>query len=309
MSRNSKGKSNQKNSGLHPRNSHRNPYDFDALCKTYPNLERFVQASPRGGKTIDFSNSKAVVALNSALLKRFYKIRDWSLPAGNLCPPVPGRVDYIHYLNDLLDESKEGHRVLDIGTGANLIYPLLGASVYQWNVVASDIDASALENAAEILQKNPQLTDLITLRQQADPKKVFHGLIRPDEFFHAVLCNPPFHRSVKEAAEAAESKRSQLLKARSGGAVVSSEAASKKRNFGGRHHELWCEGGELGFIHTMIKESCDFSKQVGWFTSLVSKKDHLTDVLDKLNQYGVRDTKVIKMQQGQKHSRFVAWRF
>ena len=79
-------------------------------------------------------------------------------------------------------------------------------------------------------------------------------------------------------------------------------------NFGGESNELWCNGGEALFLKRMIKESADFKTQVGWFTSLISKKESLSKIykqLDKLKAI----YKVIPMSQGNKKSRFIAWKF
>ncbi len=80
-------------------------------------------------------------------------------------------------------------------------------------------------------------------------------------------------------------------------------------NFGGQKAELWCEGGELAFIRQMIKESRQFQEQVLWFTCLVSKKDHLSALKLSLKKAKVSQLKVVKMAQGQKISRFIAWSF
>ncbi|MEE6801750.1 RlmF-related methyltransferase, partial [Escherichia coli O8:H10] len=114
--------------GLHPRNRHRSRYDLDALCIDEPNLRGFIIATPAGEPTVNFADPEAVKALNKALLAHFYGVKHWDIPDGFLCPPVPGRADYIHHLADLLAEtSVDGAiprqtSVLDIGTGANCIY-------------------------------------------------------------------------------------------------------------------------------------------------------------------------------------------
>ena len=119
-------------SGLHPRNRHQAPYDFDALCQRTPELQPFVFVNEHGTQTLDFADPTAVKALNKALLALHYGIAHWDLPVGYLCPPIPGRVDYLHRVADLLAESAgkvptgKSVRVLDIGVGANCIYPLLG---------------------------------------------------------------------------------------------------------------------------------------------------------------------------------------
>ena len=68
------------------------------------------------------------------------------IPDAQLCPTVPNRLNYIHWIEDLLScgiisKSKDGPdgrvKGFDIGTGANCIYPLLGASLMGWSFVAS----------------------------------------------------------------------------------------------------------------------------------------------------------------------------
>jgi len=46
-----------------------------------------------------------VKVLNTALLFKYYNIQSWNFPDDNLCPPISGKVDYIHHLADLLKTS------------------------------------------------------------------------------------------------------------------------------------------------------------------------------------------------------------
>src|SRR5210317_1788860 len=93
-----------------------------------------------------------------------YKLSVWDFPDENLCPPIPGRLDYIHHLADLLSNEKK-IKILDIGTGATCIYPLLGVSEYNWDYVATDIDLDSLDTAQDIIDDN-SLHHKIELRQQ-----------------------------------------------------------------------------------------------------------------------------------------------
>ncbi len=133
-------KDNSEKNNLHPRNLHRNRYDFELLISNCPELKQYIGINKHQIETIDFSNPKAVKVLNKALLKTYYHIDFWSIPANYLCPPIPGRADYIHYIADLLAASNNGTIPtessilgLDIGTGANLIYPILGNAIYNWS--------------------------------------------------------------------------------------------------------------------------------------------------------------------------------
>lgn len=289
---------------LHPRNAHHGKYDFSALIKTTPSLAPFVTAKADGELSINFADTAAVLALNQALLAHYYRVKFWQVPTGYLCPPVPGRADYVHNLADLLtakgQQIPRGKNItlLDIGTGANLIYPIIATACYGWQVIASDIDAVAVKAASAIVASNPGLIGKVRIVQQRN-NAIFHGVIGKDQYIHLTMCNPPFYASAVEAQAASERKWLNLGKS----------GQSGQRNFAGQQHELWCDGGELAFISQMIEESQHYQQQVGWFSCLVSQQKHMP-LLKKLLQCleGVQH-RVIPMQQGQKQSRILAWRF
>lgn len=268
-----------------------------------------MKKNPKGETTIDFSDSKAVLHLNKALLAHYYKIAHWQIPEGYLCPPIPGRADYIHYIAELLTSTDHPAipngkkiQVLDIGTGANCIYPIIGSQSYGWRFVATDIDPVAVNVAQVIVQSNPCLRNLIELRVQENPDAVFKGIINPSDRFELTMCNPPFHASPAEAKAANQRKRSNLNQgkaARSDGPL----------NFGGQNAELWCADGEIGFLSRMAKESVDYSRQVYYFTSLVSKRENVQPLKKLLSRLGAKKIDVINMSQGQKVSRLLVWSF
>lgn len=287
---------------LHPRNQHREGYDFARLVAQSPELAAFAITNPLGQTTIDFQNVLAVRMLNRALLKTYYNINFWDIPPNYLCPPIPGRVDYIHYLADLLAESNNQEiprgrnvKVLDIGTGASLVYPLIGQSEYGWHFTGVDIDPIAIKSAQQICQFNKLK---ITLRHQNNRENIFKGVIEPRDAFHVTMCNPPFHSSIEQADKGTQRKWANLGKGH-----------SQKLNFGGQNAELWCPGGEIKFIASMVEQSMEFAEQCLWFTSLVSKKDNLQPLSRILEKAKVANFKVIEMAQGQKASRFVAWTY
>ena len=292
---------------LHPRNLHRSRYDFPELIKSSPALQAFVFTNPYGDETIDFAQPEAVKALNAALLKHFYHIEYWDIPEHYLCPPIPGRADYIHYLADLLASVNnqvipKGNsiKILDIGVGANCIYPIIGHQSYGWKFVGSDIDKRALTAAGNIAAMNTPLKKDLSFRLQNASAYIFKGIIKPGELFDLTMCNPPFHSSAAEAQEGSQRKVRNLGKQRSREVVL---------NFGGQHSELWCRGGEVEFIRTMIRESAGVGSQCMWFTSLVSKSAHLPMIYNALESAEASQVKTIEMAQGQKVSRFVAWSF
>jgi 23S rRNA (adenine1618-N6)-methyltransferase len=188
-----------------------------------------------------------------------------------------------------------GVKVFDIGTGANVIYPLIGFAEYNWQFEGSDINPAALKCAQAIIDANKLK---IKLHLQRNPQNIFHGVIKPNQYFDITMCNPPFHADEQAATQGTERKWRNL-----------NQRPSNALNFGGNNNELWCEGGEKRFIKTMINESKDFADQVGWFTCLVSNKDNLFPLKKALKKLEPEEIKVVKMAQGQKQSRFLAWRF
>lgn len=307
---------------LHPRNLHRNGYDFELLVSQNPMLTDFVQMSAHNHKTIDFANPDAVKALNKALLKTYYEVAIWDIPAQYLCPSVPSRADYIHHLADILATGNDGEiprgkavRVLDIGVGANCIYPIIGTKSYGWTFVGSDIDPVSVRIAAQIAKSNPILKNTVTIRHQPNANDIFVGVLqeiatrKPEtglqyklEKFDICMCNPPFHASIAQATEATVRKLKNLGK-------TATHPSKPTQNFGGQTTELACDGGEASFIWRMITQSAKIPNVCGWFTTLVSKKEHLPNIYKALDKAAATEVRTISMQQGQKKSRIVAWTF
>ena len=272
--------------------------------KSCPELAAFVMKTPRGESSVDFANPAAVQTLNRALLKTFYGISHWEIPPGYLSPPIPGRADYVHRLAELLRSAKGEYprgasvRVLDVGVGANCIYPIIGRAEYGWSFVGSDVDPVALASAKKIVDSNPTLTGAVELRLQASPEKILEGIIRPDDVFDALICNPPFHASLADAEAGSRRKWKNL-----------GHGDTAKKNFGGQGRELWFPGGEGAFVRRMIGEGAELRTNVRWFTALISKEESLPEIERAMKKAAVTDRRTMAMEQGQKKSRIVAWTF
>jgi len=299
-----KGKKQAEKAKLHKRNPHSGKYNLELLCTQIPALRNFITKNFKGEDSINFADAQAVLLLNKALLISQYELDDWFIPEGYLCPPIPGRADYIHHTSDLLGGSNFGQipkaRVLDIGVGANCIYPIIGSKAYDWSFVGSDIDQIALHNAQEIIASNKRLKGKIELRLQSNSSQILNGVIGKNEKFDLVMSNPPFHNSAEEASKSNQLKVSNLTK---------QQAEEKRLNFGGQSNELWCPGGEKRFISSLVNESKQLANQVFWFTSLVSKSAHLKSLENSLDFHKVEEVRVINMGQGNKSSRILAWTF
>ena len=139
---------------MHHKNRHIGGYDFELLTHNLPELTNYIVQTKFGGISIDFANPKAVKSLNKALLFTDYGITYWEIPEGYLCPPIPGRVDYLHHISELVPENQKDITCLDIGVGANCIYPIIGVKEFGWNFVGTDIDPKSIESAKKIVNQN-----------------------------------------------------------------------------------------------------------------------------------------------------------
>ena len=297
----------QSTSYKHPRNKHQNRYDIDSLVESLPQLLKCVIKSPSGEKTIDMSNQESVRLLNSALLLKYYNIKDWKFSYEFLTPPIPSRVEYVHYLADVIgyDYFTKNKNIsgMDIGCGSSCIYPLLFNAEYKIKMVGVDIDNNSLLNAKKILQSN-NLCDSIDLRLQPTPADIYnHHVIKNNEKFLFSMCNPPFYDSIDDAERASERKWKHLGK------------GSKKssRQFGGTSNELVCPGGDLGFVSKMIQQSLNYKNQILYFSALVSQEKHMSKLcqaLEAIRANGVYvEFSTIEFNPGQKKSRILVWSF
>ena len=292
---------------LHSRNKNRERYDLSGLTTSNPELKNYIIVNKFGVESVDFSNPLAVKLLNKALLNLYYGIKNWEFPDENLCPPIPGRADYIHHIADLLGESNFGTipigdkiTCLDIGLGASCIYPIIGVTEYGWKFIGSDIDPKSIASAQNIVNSNLSIKDKIECRLQKNPKDIFHGIIGKEDKIDLTICNPPFHSSIEDAQKGTRRKIKNL----SGEKVKSPEL-----NFAGISNELICDGGEYKFIQNMIRESEKFSKNCYWFSTLVSKQSNLKGIYKLLEKIEANQIKRIPMSTGNKSSRIVAWTF
>ena len=300
-------KSQEIKANLHSRNRNRERYDIRALMRVSPELEDYVKPNRYGQDSIDFSNPDAVKILNRALLNYYYGIKYWEFSDENLCPPIPGRADYIHHVADLLSEYNFGVipigdkiTCLDVGVGASCIYPIIGVSEYDWRFIGSDVDPRSIEFANTIVNNNLALKDQVECRLQKNHRDVFLGIIGEGDTIDLSICNPPFHSSVEELQKGLRRKVKNL---------TGKDAKSPESNFSGMSSELVCEGGEYQFIHNMITESRKFAKNCFLFSTLVSKQSNLKRVSKLLGASQAKQVRTKPMGTGNKSTRIVAWTF
>ncbi|OMO92825.1 Ribosomal RNA large subunit methyltransferase F-like protein [Corchorus olitorius] len=318
---------------IHPKNKYSdNPPDFALLASLYPSFKPFVFYSREGRPKIDWTDFNATRELTRVLLLHDHGL-DWWIPDGQLCPTVPNRSNYIHWIEDLLssdiipktNSNGDNVRGFDIGTGANCIYPLLGASLLGWSFVASDVTDVALEWAERNVKSNQHVSELIEIRKvkcsqnthtpevlnntestcseegEGLPSSSFHmpeskdkryhgppilvNVVRDGEKFDFCMCNPPFFESIEEAG------------------------LNPKTSCGGTHEEMVCPGGEKAFITCIIEDSAVLKQSFRWYTSMVGRKVNLKFLIAKLREVGVTIVKTTEFVQGQTCRWGLAWSF
>ncbi len=292
---------------LHPRNKNRERYDLSALTTVIPELKKYIVPNKYGVLSVDFSIPIAVKLLNKALLNHYYGIKYWEFPDQNLCPPIPGRADYLHHVADLLGKDNFGAipigdkiNCYDVGVGASCIYPIIGVTEYGWQFIGSDINPKSIASAQHIVNSNPSLKGNIECRLQSNPKNFFYDIVGKEDKIELMICNPPFHSSIEDAKKGTRRKIKNL---------TGKQVKTPELNFAGISNELITDGGEYNFIQNMIRESKKFSKNFYWFSTLVSKQSNVKGILKLLEIIEVTQIKTIPMGTGNKASRIIAWTF
>jgi 23S rRNA (adenine1618-N6)-methyltransferase len=290
---------------MHAQNPYVDRYDLKRLVKHNPELKTHIILNPSKEDTIDFSDSASVYELNRAMLLADFNLDRFELPMGYLIPPVPGRLEYLLHIREFLtnqfnSDQNTKLRGLDIGSGANGIYCILGAQYFNWNMVGSECDENAIKIAKANISPTKSLKNKIIIRHQENKSFLFKNVIQTGDQFDFTVCNPPFHTSKEDALKGSQKKLNNL------GREFDKEQVAL--NFEGQANELWCNGGEALFIKRLIKESILFKNQVKVFSTLVSKTNSLANI-DKQLKKAKANSYVIPMDLGNKKSRIVLWWF
>ncbi|KAI0889499.1 uncharacterized protein GGS22DRAFT_176810 [Annulohypoxylon maeteangense] len=272
--------------------------DFFLLGQRDPEFRTVLER----GSYLDFANPKSVMQLTKTLLKLDFGLLV-DLPTDRLCPPVPNRHNYILWLKDLIDSScplsldsnEPARKVtgLDVGTGASLIYPLLGCVQRpSWSFIATDVDSKSLAYA----RNNAQLNSM-SPRIRVVNRNITDCLIPLVEFglesIDFVMVNPPFYTSKTELEDLASQKSRPPNSACTGAPI-----------------EMVCAGGEVGFVRRIIDESLVLREKVQWYTAMLGKQSSLEVLISILKTHGVTNYAVNAFVQGKKTRRWaIGWSF
>ncbi len=197
---------------------------------------------------IDFKDAASVRALTTVLLKKDFNL-EVELPPDRLVPTLPLRLNYLLWLEDLLEliqpKKCEVHGI-DIGTGACSIYPILAAKKNQWKFTATEADEINYEYSCKTLSHN-DLEGYVTLLK-VNPESLLLGNINQEVDYDFTMCNPPFFDSDSLGPKSRTEKRPEPICPKAGGSASASEIAVK--------------GGEVVFVQKLIKESQDLKNNI-----------------------------------------------
>ncbi|KAA8546089.1 hypothetical protein F0562_020460 [Nyssa sinensis] len=328
---------------IHPRNKYSdNPPDFRLLATLYPSFEPFVFYSRDGRPKIDWTDFNATRELTRILLLHDHGL-NWWIPDGQLCPTVPNRSNYINWIEDLLSSDiiarthtdGDAVRGFDIGTGANCIYPLLGASLLGWSFVGSDVTNVALEWAERNVKNNPHISELIEIRKVENSVNTVYG----EESDNGQSVDRESIIDVRKTSTFKPEPSPSSLELHSGvnknyhgppilvGVVKDGErfdfcmcnppffetmeeaGLNPKTSCGGTLEEMVCPGGELAFISRIIEDSVQLKQSFRWYTSMVGRKSNLKILMSRLREVGVTIVKTTEFVQGQTCRWGLAWSF
>ncbi|KAK5868587.1 hypothetical protein PBY51_009587 [Eleginops maclovinus] len=282
------------NKSMHPRNRYKDkPPDFAYLAAKYPDFQQHVHTSLAGRPVVNFKEPEAVRALTCTLLKEDFGLTI-EIPLERLIPTVPLRLNYIHWVEDLIDGQKQPRRGIDIGTGASCIYPLLGATMNGWYFLATEVDDICFDYATKNVEQN-SLSDLIKVVKVPQKTLLMDALKEETEIvYDFCMCNPPFFANQLEAkgVNSRNSRRPPPSSVNTGGVT-----------------EIMAEGGELEFVKRIIHDSLQLKKRLRWYSCMLGKKCSLAPLKEELRKQGVPKVTHTEFCQGRTMRWALAWSF
>ncbi|XP_067866637.1 RNA N6-adenosine-methyltransferase mettl16 [Heterodontus francisci] len=285
------------NKSMHPRNRYKDqPPDFTYLASKYTEFQQHIHTSLTGKVSLNFKDPEAVRALTCTLLKEDFGLTI-DIPLERLIPTVPLRLNYIHWVEDLIGSGPDKTKLIrgiDIGTGASCIYPLLGATMNGWFFLATEVDDMCFNYAKKNVEQN-HLSDLIKVVKVPQKTLLMDALKEESEIvYDFCMCNPPFFANQLEA-KGVNSRNP-------------SRPPPSSVNTGGIT-EIMAEGGELEFVKRIIHDSLQLKKRLRWYSCMLGKKCSLAPLKEELRQQEVPKVTHTEFCQGRTMRWALAWSF
>ncbi|KYM95659.1 PREDICTED: methyltransferase-like protein 16 homolog [Cyphomyrmex costatus] len=276
---------------IHPRNKYKRPPDYKQLAILYPEFREIAMMDFTGRIRIDFKERRSLHVLTETLLKHDFDLHV-NIPADNLNPAIPLRLNYILWIEDLMTHSKlemENVTGIDIGTGAVCIYALLLAKIYKCQVIGTEVDKGSVEHAQKCIKSN-KLQNLIEITT-VNSDRIFKDVVQDSRVYDFSMCNPPFFENEDDGFE----KVVKVLPPRNAPT--------------GNDNELKTEGGELGFVTKIIEESVEVGNRVKIYSTMIGKKVNLVILRRLLRSKNIKNMTWTEFCQGHTTRWGLAWSF
>ncbi|XP_011307319.1 methyltransferase-like protein 16 homolog [Fopius arisanus] len=273
---------------MHPRNKYKVEPNFKELGEIYPEFKQHLVTDITGKLKFNFKNPESLRVLTEVLLKHDFGL-SVEIPTSRLVPALPLRLNYILWIEDLLNHSKisEVHG-LDVGTGAIAIYPLLCAKILCWKMTGVDIDPSSITSALSTVKRN-HLDNLIQIFP-TEQSTIFKKAMDCGNTYDFSMCNPPFFD-----ADKMDDRRFKKMAPRN--ATTGSQG------------ELATEGGEKSFVLKMIDESFEVKDNVKIYTTMIGHKSSLGFLKREFRERGIQNFTWTEFCQGHTKRWGMAWSF
>ncbi|CAG9769318.1 unnamed protein product [Ceutorhynchus assimilis] len=267
------------NKFMHPRNIYKDPPNFKALALEYPQFKKHVKLDLTGKTIFDFKDPEALRTLSATLLKKDFGL-DVEIPKNKLVPTIPLRLNYILWIEDLLEfiGRSDSIKGIDIGTGASCVYPLLAAKKNQWSILATETDNESFQCAQRNIENN-NLSSLISIIKVPGDTLLTDSINMQVDYDFS-MCNPPFFSSTQELHPFFKSRKANR--------------PHPKNAFVASVNEVVAKGGETEFIQKIINESKILGSKIKIYTTMVGQKSNLP----ALKKY-LRDTEVVSFREAE----------
>lgn len=248
----------------------------------------------KGKVKINFDDQESRRILTKCCLDNDFNL-DVELPKDRLSPTIPLRLNYIHFIEDVMLHCgiTENISGVDIGCGSSCVYCLIALRLNPlWKMFALELDELNLKVARENVNRN-KLQEQIIIVDQESSEKIFKQLFEKDQDKKTFcLCNPPFYASEHEMTE-----------------IDNRTGKRRKLQIEQPSKETVVEGGEVAFITKIINESLELRDKIQIFSTMVGCKRNFEQLLDVIKQKDIKNFITTKFIQGKVIRWCIAWSF
>ncbi|XP_044015193.1 U6 small nuclear RNA (adenine-(43)-N(6))-methyltransferase, partial [Aphidius gifuensis] len=277
---------------MHPKNKYKIEPNFRDLAQIYPEFHQHVYTDLTGKLKFNFKSQESLKVLAKILLKHDFNI-DVDIPDDKLIPVLPLRLNYIHWIEDLLEHANVKNNIvgIDIGTGAICIYPILCSKLFGWKMIGTEIDETSVSSAINNVKKN-NLDNLITV-EHADHNIILNKSLidnNNNNSYLFTMCNPPFFNN------------NQLM-------FKKNKKKPPRNASTGNNNELFIDGGECKFVLNIINESIILSTNIKIYTTMLGQKSSLIYFRKEFKNKNIDNYTWTEFCQGYTKRWGLAWTF